>query len=380
MHDYDIIVVGAGPAGLAAARSAAKGGTRTLLIEKNPEIGAVKPCAEGASQATFKTAGISPKPSIALHRTNAQVYAPNMKCVEINKMGFSINKTMFLQEMALKAAEAGVMTNVGEPVQSVKSKDSSMLVKTNRHTYESSVIIGADGYWSTVAKSLRVKERSEPIPCMQYKMVNCDLEFPDSARVYLGNEIAPRGYAWIFPRGDGVANVGIGVRGASAKLHLDKFVKLLGKEFDRAQVIDCRGAVVPIGGLIKQNVLDGAILIGDAAGTVIPFTGAGIHSSIAAGIIAGEVAAGAVAEDDNSKKRLSEFRSRYEKDWGNRIRKSLKAMKAIEKLSDDDLNLLQETLTAEDILDLANGMNVKRVALKLLKHPVLAAKLAKTLI
>lgn len=380
MKSYDVIVVGAGPAGLGATRSAAKSGAEVLLIEKNPEIAAVKPCAEGVSQATFKTAGISPKPSIVIHRTNARVYAPNMKCVEINKMGFSINKTMFLQGMAAKAAEAGARINVGEPVQDVKPREGSMFVKTNRDTYEASVVIGADGYLSTVAKSLGVKERSEPIPCMQYKMVNCNLEFPDSVRTYLGNEIAPKGYTWIFPRGDGIANVGIGVRGAPVKPYLDKFIKLLGNEFDRAQIIDRRGGVVPIGGLIEQNVLDGAILIGDAAGTVIPFTGAGIHSSIAAGVIAGEVAAGAVADGDNSKKRLSEFRSRFERDWGNRIKKSLRALRAFEKLSDDDLNMLQEILTAEDILDLANGLNIKRVALKLLRHPGLAAKLAKAVI
>ncbi|KUO40476.1 MAG: hypothetical protein AVW06_02410 [Hadesarchaea archaeon DG-33-1] len=380
MQDYDLIVVGAGPAGLAAARSAAKGGAEPLLIEKNPEIAAVKPCGEGVSQATFKTAEISPKPSIVLHRTNAQVYAPNMKCVEIKETGFSINKTMFLQEMAIKAVEAGARIKVGEVVQHVEAKDNSISIKTARDTYRAHVVIGADGYLSAVAKSLGVKEKSEPIPCVQYRMINCKLEFPDSARVYLGNEIAPRGYAWIFPKSDGVANVGIGVRGAQAKPYLDKFIEKLGKEFERAQVIDYRGAVVPIGGLIKQNVLDGAILVGDAAGMVIPFTGAGIHSSIAAGLMAGEVAARAVAEKDTSKKRLLEFRSKYDEHWGGRIGKSLKAMRAIEKLNDADLNLLQETLTAEDILNLANGVNVKRVALKLLKHPVLAAKLAKALI
>jgi len=380
MSDYDVIVVGAGPAGLAAARRASEGGARTLLLEKNPEIGAAKPCAEGTSKSTFKTAGISPKPHIALVELNAMVFAPNMKHVKIGEMGYAIDKTAFLQEMALKAAEAGVEIRVREPVETVGRHDNSMLVKTTCGEYRTPVVVGADGYNSTVAKSLGVTEKSESVVCVQYKMVNCNLEYPSAARVYLGGEVAPGGYAWIFPKGDRIANVGIGVRRVPAKAYLDKLVKRLEGEFKRAQIVDYRGAMVPVGGIIKQSVLDGVLLIGDAAGTVIPFTGAGIHSSIAAGFDAGEVSAKAVKEGDASRKRLMEFRKKYDEHWGDRIKKSLKAMRAIETLKDDELNMLQEIVTEQDILDLANGINISSVGTKLLKHPMLAARLARALI
>lgn len=379
MNHYDVIVVGGGPAGLSAAKSAAKYGARTLLLEKYPTIMANKPCGEATSQTTFITANVPIKPSIVLRKANALVYAPNMKFIEIKEVGFAINKSMFIQYIAEQAAEAGAHIHVREEVQQVIRKDSMMLVKTTRGEYLSKVVIGADGYNSTVAKSLNITEKSEPIFTIQYLMVNCDLEYPNSVRFYLGNEIAPGGYAWIFPKDDRIAGVGIGVRKGVAKVYLDKFVKMFEKEFKNAQIIDYRGAPVPIGGMIKQNIVDGAILIGDAAGHVIPFTGAGIHSSIAAGLIAGEVAAKAIAEGDTSQKRLMEFNIKYEEPWGARIKRSLKAMRAFEKLNDDELNILQEILNSQDILDLANGLNLTNVAFKLLKHPILAVKLAKAL-
>jgi digeranylgeranylglycerophospholipid reductase len=211
-------------------------------------------------------------------------------------------------------------------------------------------------------------------------MVNCQLEYPDTVRFYLGNEVAPRGYAWIFPKGEKLTEVGIGVRGVPAKQYLDKFVKQFEKELGKGQIIDYRGAPVPIGGIIEQNVLDGALLIGDAAGMVIPLTGAGIHSSVAAGLLAGEVAAISVSEGDCSKTRLEEFNRRYGDEWGRRIAKSLKVMQAIENLSDDDLNRLQTILGGDDILDLANGLEIRKVAKKMLAHPALAIKLARSLL
>jgi len=153
------------------------------------------------------------------------------------------------------------------------------------------------------------------------------------------------------------------------------------KELGSAQIIDYRGAPVPIGGVISNLAVDNVILTGDAAGTVVPFTGAGIHSSIAAGLVVGKLAAQAARDGDVSGQRLSrDFFAQYEEPWGRRIRSSLKAMRVFEKLGDDDLNTLESLVTPEDILDLANGFDLARVAKKLLGHPILAIKMARSLL
>lgn len=380
-NNYDVLIVGAGPAGVCAAKAAALNGAKTIILEKQPTIMASKPCGEATSQQTLKTAGVADKPSIVMHRTDAMVFSPNLKSIHIKEIGFSLNKTMFIQEIAAAAAEAGAQIRVREEVQGIsRASDGTMNIKTSQNEYRAKVVIGADGYNSTVARNLGVSEKSEPIPTVQYIMVNCHLEYPDTVRFYLGNDIAPMGYAWIFPKGEKLTEVGIGVRGGSAKQYLDKFVGMFPKELAKGQIIDYRGAPVPVGGIIENNIQDGAMLIGDAAGMVIPLTGAGIHSSVAAGLMAGEVAAAAVSEGNCSKKRLEEFNRKYDEQWGQRIKKSLKAMRAIEQLSDDELNLLQQVLAADDILDLANGFEIRKVAKKLLAHPALAVKLAKSLV
>ncbi len=380
MRHYDVIVVGAGPAGIPAAINAAKYGAETLLLEKNEVIMAKKPCGEATSLGTFKDMGIDPKPYIILHKVIPRVFAPNGKYIDVsNAPTFSINKTMYLQELALKAAEEGAEIHVREKVEAVIRKEDMFHVKTTNTTYTAKVVIGADGYNSIVAKSLGIREKSEPIPTLVYLMVNVKLEDSESARFYLGTEVAPKGYAWIFPKGEKVAEVGIGVRGGMAKKYLDAFVKAHEDELGGAQIIDYRGAPVPIGGLISKNYGDGFILIGDAAGTVIPLTGAGIHSSGVAGLAAGKVAAQAVSEGDWSEKAMARWVDEY-RDWIDKINFSLKVMRFLEKLNDKELNQLADVLKPDDIVRLANGENVRSVAMRLLKHPGIAYKLAKAVL
>ncbi|MCS7129052.1 MAG: NAD(P)/FAD-dependent oxidoreductase [Candidatus Caldarchaeum sp.] len=379
MKEHDVIVVGGGPAGVSAAKAAAAGNVDVLLLEKYPTIMANKPCGEAVSKETLATAGVKPSPRIVMHEAYALVYSPSLIEVKIPQIGYNINKSLFIQEIAAQAAEYGADIHVREEVSAVVRQDSKYLVKTSRETYQAKVVIGADGYNSTVARSLGVSERPEPIPTVQYIMANCKLKHPDAVRFYLGNKLAPGGYAWIFPRSEKLAEVGIGVRGGVAKEYLDAFVKKFSDELASARIIDYRGAPVPIGGAISESVFDGAMLVGDAAGHVIPLTGAGIHSSVAAGLAAGRVAADAVKEGDTSKQRLSQFYKLYE-NWLSRINRSLKAMRAVEKLSDEELDTLARIFQADDILDLANGLDLGRVARKLLSHPVLAVKLARQLL
>ncbi|MEN2974595.1 MAG: NAD(P)/FAD-dependent oxidoreductase [Candidatus Caldarchaeales archaeon] len=379
LNRYDVVVIGAGPAGVSAAKAAAKTGAKTLLLEKAPTIMANKPCGQACSQETLQTAEVKPEPSIVLNRAYAIVYAPNLKYVKIDRIGFLIDKSKLIQAIAAQAAEYGAEIHVREEVLDVKVEEEYVKVKTNRGEYSASAVVGADGYNSTTARSLGINERPEPIPTVQYIMVNCSIRYPDAVRFFLGNNVAPKGYAWIFPYSEKMAEVGIGVRGATAKEYLDIFVKRFNDELGKAQIIDYRGAPVPVGGLISEPVRDRVILIGDAAGTVIPLTGAGIHSSIAAGLAAGKVLGEASQEGDTSKERLSEFYKLYES-WIDRIRKSLKVMRALEKMSDDELNILAEILGDQDILDLANGLDIVRVAKKLAAHPIFAVKLVRAIL
>jgi digeranylgeranylglycerophospholipid reductase len=97
-------------------------------------------------------------------------------------------------------------------------------------------------------------------------------------------------------------------------------------------------------------------------------SGAGIHSGVEAGKIAGIVAAEAIEEGDLSAERLSVYCKSFEEDWGKMIRDSRKVVEMIDKFSDDDLNTLAGVVNSEDIFNLVNGTDVKRTLAKIVKR------------
>jgi len=177
-----------------------------------------------------------------------------------------------------------------------------------------------------------------------------------------------------------VANVGVGVRKGSPKSYLDKFIQKHSSIFKDSEILSFGGAPVIVSGQLPKITADNLMICGEAAGQVIPFTGAGIHTGIVAGKIAGMVAAEAIKNNNLSEEALTIYKKRFDEVFGKNIEKSLKAMRIFEKLSDEDLNKLAEILSGEDVIDLANGLNIEKVAKKLLSHPILAAKIAKALL
>jgi digeranylgeranylglycerophospholipid reductase len=390
VETYDIVVVGAGPAGLLASKKAAEGGAQVLLVEKEGEFG-VKACAEALSKDAVLDAELKPSSNfISNEIVGAYIYAPDEnKKVEISMSetgygGYVVNKPLFLKELAEAAAAKGVDIRVKSKVVDVKrdGKLVKVMVFDGAKTVEvkAKILVGCDGVNSIVAEKFFNRENYQLISCIQYKLADCNLDNERVTRFYLGRKVAPMGYLWIFPKGRKLANVGVGVRGEPAKKYLDQFIETHVEEFRNSKVVKVEAAPIPISGQLDEIVSDNIMICGDAAGQVIPLTGGGIHSSIAAGKIAGEVAAEAVKENDASKARLMEYPNRFNSYWGERIRKSLKALRVMEKLSDDDLNQLANILTGKDVIDLANGLNVERVAMMLMKHPVFAMKIAKFLL
>ena len=385
--EYDAVVVGAGPAGLMAARKIAKKGFSVLVLEKERDLG-TRACAEAVSSSAFETAEIPPSPSLISNTIDgAYVFPPDeSKMVKISGeyRGYILNKPLFLYALASEAASAGCDIQMRSEVKGINLEGgvARSLVyerKGELRTAGFRYLVGADGVGSVVARSCGFDMKGyEIIPTIQYVMVNCKIPERNMIRVYLGNEVAPLGYVWVFTKNEYMANVGIGVRGKPAKPYLDKFIARHPEFFGNAKVIKEGGGGVPVGGQVRELVKGNVVLCGDAAGQVIPITGGGIRSSMAAGSIAGEAVAHAIEAGDPSV--LREYPVRYSEPWGSRISKSLKVLRVIETLPDDDLNTLGELLSGDDIIDLANGLDVKRVAAKLMLHPMVAVRIASRLI
>jgi digeranylgeranylglycerophospholipid reductase len=366
----DIAVVGAGPAGSLAAMAAAEKGAEVILLEEHPNVGVPVMCAEGLSLNGLKNAGIKPTSEIVSQQIRgARVYAPNGRYLELtskNWIGYNVNRDVFDRTLGERAVEAGAKLMTDTRATGVITKNGPVagiraVSRGEPIEIKAAVVVGADGYASTVRKTAGLgRWYPDVVSCAQFKLGNLSLEEYDVNEFKLGSKIAPGAYAWVFPKSPEVANVGLGVRRIHkmpAVAYLRRFVNS-DPRFRDAEIIMVNGGITPVSGVVDKIVDDGLILVGDAAGQLIPCTGSGVHAGVVAGRMAGEIAAEAVKIGDVSASRLSEYQWRFDTAWGKRIRDSGKIVRMLDKFTDEDLNILAEVLTNEDVLNMANGTDV----------------------
>jgi digeranylgeranylglycerophospholipid reductase len=365
----DVLVIGAGPAGSMTAKWAAKSGARVLMIEKRQEIGSPVRCGEGMSKDWLHDVGITPGPWINLEVEGARIYSPSEKVFEINEkhagneVGYVVERDGFDKALAIDAANAGVEVKLKTAAVSLlkeKGKVVGAKVKEFGQTYEvrAPVTVGADGFesqvgrWAGIPTNIATRDMDT---CLQYRMtaVDCDVRYCD---FFLG-KVAPGGYVWVFPKAEGLANVGIGVQvsqvtsPADARTYLDRWIEHH-PGYAKGKKIDMVGGGVSISPPLKQTVADGIMLVGDAARMIDPLTGGGIANGCIAGKICGTVAAEAARTGDTSK----EFFQKYEKGWRARLEEKLyRNWLAKEKL----VSLSDETF--DKVIDALEGVKLQKL-------------------
>lgn len=390
---YDVVVVGGRIAGSISALFASQNDMDVLMIEKRQEIGVPVQCAEGTTSTTFKTLEMKPsKKYICTTIAGANVHAPNGRSLVIDRnltdgsildfeisQGYILDRKVFDKHLAVEAARAGTDIMVKTTVKDVIRKDGRVCGVVAKHLgdtmeIKADVVIAADGVESNMAQIAglnTIKNPEDICSCAQYELVGLDID-PHWLNLYFGREIAPGGYLWIFPKGEDIANVGLGIRGSAetAYHYLRKFTSKF-----NATPVELNVGGVPLSGPMDKTYAPGLLVVGDAAGQVDPITGGGIHTTALCARIAGEVAAEAVKKEDTS----SDFLKKYDDLWrsklGNSLKKSLKYRKIADKLTDNDMNGL-----AEFLLD-NNREQMSRIdAIKFLgRHPHLL-KLIKDLL
>ena len=234
------------------------------------------------------------------------------------------------------------------------------------------VLVAADGAESLVARKagLRTNKILDLVDSgFQYEMGDVDLKNPRMLEIYLGSTIAPRGYVWIFPKGDRSANVGIGIKPSerTAKSYLDAFIAKR-DDMKNARILEINGGSIPVGGLMKDMVSNGLVGVGDAVNQVNELTGGGLNEVITAGRIAGEIISKCIKNNDVSAKALDEYNKRWWKERGENLVKVERIREVIEKMSDQQMNNLGEVLSGEDITELTRGKNILKLSKLLIKY------------
>jgi digeranylgeranylglycerophospholipid reductase len=350
-EEYDVIVIGAGPAGSIAAGTASDG-CEVLLIEKRQEIGAPVRCAEAIAKEKLSTFLPLQKRWIANEIQRARIFAPDGTVIDLpeeiirDSIGIILERKLFDRELARRAALAGAQLMVRTRATGlIVNKGAIQGVKLNRRGEDfevrSKVVIGADGVesqvgrWGGINTTLALKDIES---CAQYHMENVDVT-ENTLDFYFGSE-APSGYAWVFPKGEASANVGLGVLGSklAAKRPVDYLDEFAAKHFPDGQPIELMMGGVPVSDALETIVSDGLMLVGDAAHHTEPLTGGGIIAALESGMIAGAVASKAVRQNDASMKVLREYETEWNSSFGKARKQMYKIKEFFVQLSDDELN------------------------------------------
>jgi digeranylgeranylglycerophospholipid reductase len=310
--EYDVVVVGAGPAGSTTAEHAALNGARVLVLERKKVVGEPVSCGEfmptlDEIRSILPTAeDLAPLFDIPEHLVNRRmdlfrIISPRSRHWDIPFEGYTTERNLFDQYLSHKAEKAGATILTGTMVTSIIGNE----VRTRDAVYKAKVVVGADGPISKVAASLGLPKNVDLYPAVTSQAVG---DFDPVMEMYFGG-VAPGAYAWVLPKKSG-ANVGVGV----APKFSDGRVGDYFQDFVKQRKLNVPGRVtgkyVPSNGPIKRTYVESGIVVGDAAGHVMAVNGGGIPIAMICGRIAGRT----VAEHINSGTPLSLYEDRWKRE------------------------------------------------------------------
>ena len=388
--DYDLVIVGGGPAGSSAAHTAAKNGSKVALLEKEESIAQTVRTSGVTWIKDVKKFGI-PKECYNEIR-NYSFCSPNNQVTISDKdpraVVLDVRKTY--QWLAKQAENEGVdiflNTNVTSIIKNKEGKISGVKATSNEdYIFNSKVVIDASGFQSVVAKSLGVVTQWKRFGAGAEYEVKAEHVDSDTWWLMVGEQYSPAGYAWIFPVGKNIVRIGVGV--GKPESSVDPTIRLkeimdtkLGpiKNLGKITPIEFHYGLIPNDGLSRKTVYDNLILVGDSAGQANPLVLEGIRYAIMFGRVAGEVSANAIKSGDTSEKSLI----KYEENWKKAIQSKIKSASKVQdrwiRLTDEEwdkeLEIISE-LTPDEFIDFIKAdFGLSNMVKLAAHHPKLAVR------
>ncbi|HVP20599.1 MAG TPA: NAD(P)/FAD-dependent oxidoreductase [Anaerolineaceae bacterium] len=378
---YDVVVVGAGPAGSVAARKAAEGGLSVLLLEKRQEIGSPVRCAE-AIGADLSRQFLEPNPRwVDATITKFAIHNASGQCVSLPpaEPTLVVNRKVFDLQLALCAARAGAEVRASTAVVGLVLEDGA--VKGVRvesfgrsEVISARLVVAADGTESQVGRWAGIRT----VPTLSDYYLGIELFLagmngkmdPQICEYHLVHSFAPGGYLWVFPKGEDTANVGLVMPAEAARnenplLNLERFVA---KKYPGTGILSVISGGIPVTRALKKMVADGLVIVGDAAHQADPLTAGGINLAMIAADMAMNVAVPVVQSGDVRAQFLHPYEQMWQKRFGRMHEALYKIRKILSRLSQDRLDKLVKIASDLPLAEMSLG----QIALSVFRNdPVL---------
>jgi digeranylgeranylglycerophospholipid reductase len=339
---FDVIVGGGSVGGLSFAADAAKRGLDVLVLEEDGEIGEPEKCDGLVSLRELRRYSAPAASCIQSDVRKGTVFSPSGKsvCLDASRLEVVvIDRSEYDKQLAEKALACGVTVKTGTRVLGASEADGEVKVNADQG-YSCSYFVDATGPSGVIKHN-----RRGLIPAAKYELEG-DWFNDGEVEVYVNQELYPGFFAWVIPRGDGMAKVGAAGYGISAFKALDAF--LAGR---RSKVIKKVAATIYVGGPIESFVSGRTIFVGESAGQVKPTTAGGILTSVAGGVIAARWVADSLHLKDPA------LIANYQKDWDARFGRESRLMRR--------LRTLFESLSNTDVEKIVGALSSERVSRKL---------------
>jgi len=336
---YDIVIIGAGPAGCIAAREAKMldSDLNVLLLEEHYNIGEPMQCAGLISVDGFKKLNLKiPKSCILNTVRGAIFYAPNSTSFKIKskkEMARVIDRRIFDKYLAELAIKEGVKLELGHKVTDIDYSNKNMKnfvklsIKTDdkKEDIYTKIIIDAEGIKGKLLKQCGFSPPKKTLPAIQLEMSNVNIEDSEVVELFFGKNISPGFFAYFIPTSENSARIEVASKRNNTYNYLVHFLKkhsVIKDRIKNANILEVLGGSIITGGPIKKTYSNNIMLVGDAAGQVKATTGGGVIMGGLCSKIAAKIAVESILKNDFSAK----FLKKYDRLWRNNYEREFKIM------------------------------------------------------
>ncbi|MBN1784202.1 MAG: NAD(P)/FAD-dependent oxidoreductase [Candidatus Bathyarchaeota archaeon] len=383
----DIIVVGGGPCGSYAAYTAVKHGAEVTVCEEHEEVGGPRHCAGHLNISSLKRLGIRVPQNVIENIIKGAVFiSPSGKQFVLrcrDPVTYVVNRELFDKQMAEVAMQSGVDYRFKSRVKSLVLDSGSVKgVALQGEKLKANIVIDAEGCSSKLLKQTGLKGLKSGMVArgIQAEVDGFEGIEEDMVEVYFGRNVAPGFFAWIIPRKDGTAKVGLATRAGNPQEYLHRFMKkhpVASERLKKSNLTYTSVHPIPMEGPLPRTVSSGFLAVGDAASQVKPTTGGGVIFGLTCAQIAGKVASEAVDVQDFSETFLSGYQRRWKQVAGFELNTMLRMRKMLDSLSDrrlDNVIGLCSRLGVNNVLEKAGDLDFQgRSLISVAKYPGTAA-------